>query len=69
MPINFFLWGYVKCVDYKSTGQVDNVAELKHQITTAVVTVTPKMLSCVWDETEYRQDICHVTKGAHAGIY
>jgi hypothetical protein len=34
-----------------------------------VAAVTPEMLSSVWDEIEYRLDICGITEGAHVEIY
>jgi hypothetical protein len=69
MPLDFFLWGYVKCVDCKSIGQLNNVVEPKHQITTAAVAVIPKMLCCVWDESEYQQDNYCITMADHIKIY
>jgi hypothetical protein len=47
-------------------------ADLQHQkahIRDAVATVTPNMLQAMWNEVEYRLDICHETKGAHTEIY
>jgi hypothetical protein len=58
----------VKSVIYESTGQVDNRLELKYCIA-AVTTVTPELLSHVWDEIKYGLDICCVTKGIHVEIY
>ncbi|KAG8293174.1 hypothetical protein J6590_025272 [Homalodisca vitripennis] len=39
--------------------------ELRNRITTAVESVTQDMLAAVWDEFEYRIDICLVSKGGH----
>jgi hypothetical protein len=48
MPLTFFLWCYMKSVNHGSTGQVNDVEELKHQITAAAATVTPEMFkTCV----------------------
>jgi hypothetical protein len=61
--------GYVMSIVYGSTGQVDNVEELRHWITAAVVSATPEMFSHIWSEIEFWLDICCVTKGAHVEIY
>ena len=39
--------------------------ELKKRITTAVASVDEDMLRSVWTESDYRIDICRVTKGSH----
>jgi hypothetical protein len=39
--------------------------DLKQRITTATAGVDEDMLTRVWQEFDYRVDICHVTKGAH----
>jgi hypothetical protein len=39
--------------------------DLKHGITTATAGVDEDMLTCVWQEFDYRIDICRVTKGGH----
>ena len=58
----FFLWGYVK-------DQVPplpaNILELKVQIRTATDTITAVMLQTVWNELDYRVDVCRTTKGAY----
>ena len=40
-------------------------AELKVRIRTAIETITADMLQTVWDELDYRVDVCRITKGAH----
>jgi hypothetical protein len=67
VPLDFFLWGYIKDLVYQT--KVQDVAELHHQITAACETVTPVMLQNTWREVEYRLDICRATKGAHVKIY
>ena len=60
----FFLWGYVKdrvCVPPLPT----SIPELKGRIRTAVQTITADMLQTVWNELDYRVDVCRITKGAH----
>ena len=38
--------------------------ELKVRIRTAIETITTDMLQTVWNELDYRVDICRITKGA-----
>ena len=40
-------------------------AELKVRIRTAIETNTTDMLQTVWNELDYRVDVCRITKGAH----
>ena len=42
-----------------------DVNELKARITEAVSTIDNAMLGCVWQELDYRLDVCRVTNGAH----
>jgi hypothetical protein len=49
--------------------KVQDVAELRRQITAAYETVAPVILRNTWREVEYRLDICRATKGAHVEIY
>ena len=39
--------------------------ELRDRITQALQTTTADMLHRVWDEFDYRVDVCRVTQGAH----
>ena len=39
--------------------------ELKVRIRTAIETITADMLQAVWNELDYRVDVCRITKGAH----
>jgi len=61
---NLFLWGYVK-------GQVcipplpASTQELKVQVRTSIETITANTLQTVWNEIDYRVDICRITNGAH----
>jgi len=41
------------------------IAELKVRIRTATETITADMLQTVWNELDYRVDVCSITKGAH----
>jgi len=38
---------------------------LKVRIRTATETLTADMLQAVWNELDYRVDVCRITKGAH----
>jgi hypothetical protein len=58
------VWGYIKdkaCVPPLPL----SLPELRQRITTAVASITRDTLHKVWDELDYRLDICRVTRGAH----
>jgi len=40
------------------------LSELKVRIRTAIETITADMLQTVWNELDYRVDVCRITKGA-----
>jgi hypothetical protein len=42
-----------------------DIDELKRRISEADASVTADMFEWVWQEMEYRIDICRMTKGAH----
>ena len=42
-----------------------SIPELKVRIRTANETITADILQTVWDELDYRVDVCRITKGAH----
>ena len=44
-----------------------SIPELKVRIRTATETITADMLQTVWNELDYRVDVCRITKGAHIG--
>ena len=60
-PCNFFLWGYVKGLVYVPPLPT-SVDDLKTRITEALKTIDPDMLVRVWQEMEYRFDVCRVTR-------
>jgi hypothetical protein len=64
MPCDFFLWGYVKERVFVPSLPRD-LADLKARIIAAVKNINAPMLTRVWQELEYRIDVCHVTHGAH----
>ena len=37
----------------------------RNWIRTAIETITADMLHTVWNEIDYRADVCRITKGAH----
>jgi len=39
--------------------------ELRTRITAAVAKVTLEMLRSVWQETDYRWEVCRITNGSH----
>ena len=42
-----------------------SILELKVRIRTAIETITIDMLQTVWNELDYRVDVCRITKSAH----
>ena len=63
-PCDFFLWVYVKDQVYVPPLPA-SILELKVRIRTATETITTDMLETVWNELDYRVDVCRITKGAH----
>ena len=61
---DFFLWGFVKDSVYVPPLSM-SLNELRDRITHALQTITADMLHRVWDEFDYRVDVCRVTQGAH----
>ena len=61
---NFFLWGFVKDSVYVPPLPIP-LKELRDRITHALQTITVDVLHRVWDEFDYRVDVCRVTQGAH----
>jgi len=63
-PCDFFLWSYVKDQDYVPP-LAAIILQLKERIRTAIETITADMLHTVWNELDYRVDVCRITKCAH----
>jgi hypothetical protein len=61
---DFFLWGFVKDRVYVPSLPM-SLKELRDRITHALQTITADMLHRVWDEFDYRVDVCRVTQGVH----
>ena len=60
-PCGFLLWAYVKDQVYVPPLP----ASIPVRIRTAIETITADMLQTVWNELDYRVDVCRITKGAH----
>jgi len=63
-PCDYFLWSYMKDKVFVPPQPV-SIPDLKNRITAAVETITPDLLSRVWQELDYLLDVCRVTKGAN----
>ncbi|GBN54976.1 hypothetical protein AVEN_261494-1 [Araneus ventricosus] len=63
-PLDFYLWGYVKQHMYSE--RITDINHLKQKITDVVRSVTPDVLTRVWEELDYRLDVCRATNGAPA---
>jgi hypothetical protein len=61
---DFLLWGFVKGSVYVPPLPTP-IQELRDRITHALQAITADMLHRVWDEFDYRVDVCRVTQGAH----
>ena len=61
--LDFFLWGFFK--DKVFVPPLPANVELRTRITAAVAKVTPEMLRSVWQETDYRWEVCRITNGSH----
>jgi hypothetical protein len=63
-PLDIFLWGFVKDRVYVPSLS-ENVAELRTRITVEVAKVTPEMLLGLWQDIDYRCDVCLISNGSH----
>ena len=66
-PLDFFLWGYLKDIVYKT--KVWDIDDLKQRIPNAMTTIDEAMLQQTWQEIEYRLDVLRATNGAHIEVY
>ncbi|GBO08300.1 hypothetical protein AVEN_171614-1 [Araneus ventricosus] len=62
-PLDFYVWGYVKQHVYSE--RINDINHFKQRITDVIHTVTPDVLTRVWEELDYRLDVCRATNGAH----
>jgi hypothetical protein len=60
----FFSLGDVKDTVYRPPPPHD-LQELRQRIITAVTAIEEDLLEKVWQELDYRLDVCHVTRSAH----
>lgn len=63
-PCDFFVWGYVKDTVF-TPPLPTNLPELRARIQNAFEHIDRDMLRRVWDELDYRLDVCRITQGAH----
>ena len=63
-PCDFFVWGYVKDVVYVPPLPA-NQRELRARINNAFQQIGRDMLQRVWQELDYRVDICRISRGEH----
>lgn len=63
-PFDFFLWCFIK--DRVFVPPLPNdLPELRQRIEQAIASITPDVLTKVWEELDFRLEVCRVTKGAH----
>ena len=58
-PCDFYLWGFVK----ETVFVPDNLQALRDRITAVVI--DRGMLTHVWNELDYRLDVCRISQGGH----
>jgi hypothetical protein len=63
-PCDFFLWGYVEDNVYVPPLPKD-LPELRQRIVAAVGTIYVDILQCVWQELDYRIDVCRDIRVGH----
>ncbi|GBN45104.1 hypothetical protein AVEN_181759-1 [Araneus ventricosus] len=62
-PLDFYLWDYVKQHVYSE--RINGSNHLKQRITDVIHSATPDGLTRVWEELDYRLDVCWATSGSH----
>jgi len=67
IPLDFFLWGYVK--DNMFSTPVPDITNLKARITDDFAKITENILENTWREIDYRFDVLRATKGALVEVY
>jgi hypothetical protein len=63
-PLDFLLCEFIKDQVFVSPVPA-NVLELRTQIIAAIAKVIPEMIRGMWQETDYRCDVCHINSGSH----
>ncbi|GBN77650.1 hypothetical protein AVEN_131335-1 [Araneus ventricosus] len=66
-PLDFYLWGYVKKHVYSE--RINDINHLKQRITDVIHSVTPDVLTRVWEGLDYRLDVCRAANGAHIELH
>ncbi|GBM08380.1 hypothetical protein AVEN_108376-1 [Araneus ventricosus] len=49
--------------------RINDINHLKQRITDVINSVTPDVLTRVWEELDYRLDVCRATNGAHIELH
>jgi hypothetical protein len=62
-----WLLGYVRQIMYSA--RIHNVQHLKQPIREAAASVSADVLGWVWQEMQYRFDVCRVTDEAHIELH
>jgi hypothetical protein len=62
--LDFFLWGFVKDRVFVPS-LIANIVEFRTTIAAVVAEVTPEMGRSLWQEMDYRWDVCRITSGSH----
>jgi hypothetical protein len=65
--LDFYLWGYVKHIVYRT--KVRDITNLKQRVTDAIATIDEGMLQRTWQEIEYHLDVLRATSGPHIEVY
>jgi hypothetical protein len=60
----FFFWGFVKDIVFVPPLSA-NLQDLRNRIIDAVALVDHDMLTGMWNEMDYRIDVCCITKGRY----
>ena len=63
-PCDFFLCGFVKDTVFVPPLPA-NLQDLLNHITAAVALLDRDMLIRLWNEMDYRRDVCRITKGGY----
>ncbi|GBL83628.1 hypothetical protein AVEN_196449-1 [Araneus ventricosus] len=62
-PLDFYLCRYVKQHVYSE--HINDINHLKQRTTNVIHSVTSDVFTRVWEELDYRLDLCWATNGAH----
>lgn len=66
-PLDFFLWGYVKDVVYRT--KIQDITDLKQKISDATATTDEAMLQRTWQEIKYCLHVLRASNCAHIEGY